>query len=72
MHPALATALRSIAAREGCDRSALPPLYEAVDPEALTAVLESNADVSVRFAYGDYRVILGPGPDEVTVIDRAQ
>ncbi|ELY86849.1 hypothetical protein C485_08032 [Natrinema altunense JCM 12890] len=50
----------------------MPPLYEAVDPEALTAVLESNADVSVRFAYGDYRVILGPGPDEVTVIDRAQ
>ncbi|MDF9744071.1 HalOD1 output domain-containing protein [Natrinema salsiterrestre] len=72
MHPALATALRRIAAREGCDRSALPPLYEAVDPEALTAVLESNASVVVRFVYGDYRVELGPDPDDVTVIDGAQ
>ncbi|WP_226007577.1 HalOD1 output domain-containing protein [Natrinema salinisoli] len=72
MHPALATALRRIAAREGCDRSALPPLYDAVDPEALTAVLESNGNVSVRFAYGDYRIELGPDPDEVTVINGAQ
>ncbi|OLZ40143.1 hypothetical protein A6E15_03740 [Natrinema saccharevitans] len=72
MHPTLATALSRIAAREGCDRSALPPLYEAVDPEALAAVLESNGDVAVRFAYGDYRVVLGPDPDEVTVIDGAQ
>lgn len=69
MHPALATALSRISAREGCDRSALPPLYEAVDPEALAAVLESNADVSVRFEYGDYRVVIGPGPREVAVID---
>lgn len=72
MHPTLTTALSRIAAREGCDRSALPPLYEAVDPEALTAVLESKGDVVVRFAYGNYRVVLGPHPDEVTVIDGAQ
>ncbi|SER81451.1 HalOD1 output domain-containing protein [Natrinema salaciae] len=69
MHPALATALARIAAREGCDRSALPPLYEVVDPEALAAVLESNGDVTVRFAYGDYRVVIGPDPDDVAVID---
>ena len=69
MHPALATALSRIAVREGCDRSALPPVYEAVDPEALAAVLESSTDVSVRFEYGDYRVAIGPGPHEVAVID---
>ncbi|MDF9744082.1 HalOD1 output domain-containing protein [Natrinema salsiterrestre] len=72
MHPALATALKRIAAREDCDRSALPPLYEAVDPEALTAVLESSAAVTVRLAYGDYCIVIGPGPEEVVVIDGAQ
>ncbi|SER81524.1 HalOD1 output domain-containing protein [Natrinema salaciae] len=72
MHPALVTALARIAAREGCAPTALPPLYEAVDPEALAAVLESNGDVTVRFAYGDYRVVIGPGPHEVTVIDGAR
>ncbi|WP_126661727.1 HalOD1 output domain-containing protein [Haloterrigena salifodinae] len=71
MHPSIATALSRIVAREGCDRTALPPVYEAIDPEALTAVLESNGDVSVRFAYGDYRVVIGPGSDEV-VIDEAR
>ncbi|AFO55738.1 MULTISPECIES: HalOD1 output domain-containing protein [Natrinema] len=69
MHPALATALDRIAARKGCAPTALPPLYEAVDPEALAAVLESNPDVTVRFEYAGYRVVLGPGPDEVGVID---
>ncbi|WP_049921377.1 HalOD1 output domain-containing protein [Halopiger djelfimassiliensis] len=68
MHSALATALTRIAAGEGCDRTALPPLYEAVDPEALAAVLESNADVTVRFEYGGYRVVVGSDPT-VAVID---
>ncbi|SER57900.1 HalOD1 output domain-containing protein [Natrinema salaciae] len=72
MHPALATALARIAAREGCAPTALPPLSEAeaVDPEALTAILESNPTVTVRFEYAGYRIVLGPGPDAVTVIDR--
>ena len=72
MHPALATALSRIAAREGCDRSALPPLYEVVDPEALTALLESNATVTVCLEYGDYRVVIGPDPDEVEVTAEAR
>ncbi|WP_049922760.1 HalOD1 output domain-containing protein [Halopiger djelfimassiliensis] len=67
MHPALVTALARIAAREDRDRTALPPLYDSIDPEALTAVLESNADVRVRFEYEGYRVVIGS--DEVTVID---
>ncbi|ELY77860.1 HalOD1 output domain-containing protein [Natrinema gari] len=70
MHSALTTALARIAAREGCDRAALPPLYDAIDPEALAAVLESNAAVTVRFEYAGYRVVIGPGPDAVAVIDR--
>ncbi|WP_049922766.1 HalOD1 output domain-containing protein [Halopiger djelfimassiliensis] len=67
MHSALTTALTRIAVREDCDRTTLPPLYDSIDPGALTAVLESNADVTVRFEYEGYRVVIGP--DEVTVID---
>ncbi len=69
MHSALTTALDRIAARKSCDRAALPPLYDAVDPEALTAVLESDAAVTVRFEYAGYRIVIGPGADEVTVRD---
>ncbi|ELY81338.1 hypothetical protein C486_06758 [Natrinema gari JCM 14663] len=47
----------------------MPPLYDAIDPEALTAVLESNAAVTVRFEYAGYRVVIGPDSDEVSVID---
>ncbi|QCW02832.1 HalOD1 output domain-containing protein [Natrinema pallidum] len=69
MHSALTTALDRIAARKGCDRAALPPLYDAIDPEALAAVLESDADVTVRFEYAGSRVVIGPDSDEVTVSD---
>ncbi|WP_049928402.1 HalOD1 output domain-containing protein [Halopiger goleimassiliensis] len=68
MHPALVTVLDRIAAREGCDRTDLPPLYRAVDPEALAAVLASNPAVTVRFDYAGYRVEIDP--DCVTVVDR--
>jgi hypothetical protein len=68
MHPALATALARVAAREDCAVTGLPPLSEAVDAEALSAVLESNPTVTVRFEYAGYRIVLGP--DAVTVIER--
>ncbi|WP_394295207.1 HalOD1 output domain-containing protein [Halobiforma nitratireducens] len=35
MHPALASTLERIAAREDCAPTALAPLYDAVDPEAV-------------------------------------
>ncbi|WP_049927808.1 HalOD1 output domain-containing protein [Halopiger goleimassiliensis] len=69
MHPALVTVLDRIAAREGCDRSSLPPLYEAVDPDAVIAVLESNPAVTVRFEYAGYRVEIGPGLEGATIVD---
>jgi len=58
-----------IAAREGCDVLALPPLYDAVDSEALTALLESGADVTVCFEYCGYRVVVEADPLEVTVLE---
>ncbi|RKD85002.1 HalOD1 output domain-containing protein, partial [Halopiger aswanensis] len=45
MHPTLTAVLERISTHEDCDRTALPPLYEAVDPEAVTSLLESNTDV---------------------------
>ncbi|TYT63813.1 HalOD1 output domain-containing protein [Natrialba swarupiae] len=69
MHPAISTVLTRVAARDECDRTALPPLYEVVDPGALTAVIESDAAVTVRFAYAGYRVVIDTEPLEVEVID---
>ncbi|WP_120247000.1 HalOD1 output domain-containing protein [Halopiger aswanensis] len=69
MHPTLTTVLEQITVHEDCDRTALPPLYEAVDPEAVTSLLESNTDVVVRFDYVGYRVAVGPDSHEMTVID---
>ncbi|AFZ71353.1 HalOD1 output domain-containing protein [Natronobacterium gregoryi] len=69
MHPALTTVLARIAAREDRERTALPPLYEAVDPEAVASLLESSTPVVVQFEYDGYSVVIGPSPHEVTVID---
>ncbi|SDR39048.1 HalOD1 output domain-containing protein [Natronobacterium texcoconense] len=69
MHPALATALERIADCEDCDPAALPPLYEAIDPEALATLLESPAAVTVRFEYAGYEVVIGSEPLEVTVLE---
>jgi len=71
MHPAISLALTRIAAREGCDVVALPPLYETIDPEAVTALLESEADVTIGFEYIGYRVVLEADSLEVTALDTA-
>ncbi|MEY7851169.1 HalOD1 output domain-containing protein [Natrarchaeobius sp. A-rgal3] len=69
MHPALATVLDRVAAREGRDRTAPSPLYESVDTNALVSLLESPTEVSVRFEYEGYRVVIETEPLEVTVVD---
>ncbi|MEY7851455.1 HalOD1 output domain-containing protein [Natrarchaeobius sp. A-rgal3] len=69
MHPAISTVLTRVAARDECDRTALPPLYEVVDPGALTAILESGANVTVRFAYAGYLIVIDTDPLEVEMID---
>ncbi|EMA46565.1 HalOD1 output domain-containing protein [Halobiforma nitratireducens] len=72
MHQSLVTALDRIAAYEDRDPTALPPLYEAVDTEALTALLESPGPVAVRFEYTSYEIVIGPDPQEVTVLEREE
>ncbi|MEY7850222.1 HalOD1 output domain-containing protein [Natrarchaeobius sp. A-rgal3] len=67
MHRTLATVLARVAAREGCRGTALPPLYEHVDTDALVSLLESDAEVTIRFEYEGYRVVIETGPLEVVV-----
>lgn len=64
--------LETITERES---TALPPLYEAVDPEALEAVLESAQRTphpdqsSVSFRYQEFAItVFGDGALEVAVV----
>ncbi|WP_254764449.1 HalOD1 output domain-containing protein [Natrinema marinum] len=50
-----------VAALEGIDPMELPPLFEAVDPDALTAIFATTESGglrsgSVRFTYADHRI----------------
>jgi hypothetical protein len=48
--------VQRVARETGRDATELPPLYDAVDPEALDAVVESVATTSVKFRYADHDV----------------
>jgi hypothetical protein len=53
------------------DASSLPPLYEAVDPDALNAVLapdRTNGIATVRFRYMGYDVTMD-GTGQVTLVE---
>lgn len=68
------TVATAVAALEGVDETALPTVYDAVDEEAvdalLTAASESpDASVVVEFSYGPYRVTARP--DELLFRPRA-
>lgn len=69
MHPTIAAVLERVAALENRSPTNLPPLYETVDPEALGSLLESTEDVSVCLEYDGYRIVIGPDPREVEVVE---
>jgi len=48
--------VRRVARETGTDTAELPPLYDAIDPEALDAVVESTGTKSVTFTYVDHAV----------------
>lgn len=65
----VSTALvQEIAAAEGVDPTELPPLYDAIDTDALDALVQQSgaADVTVEFDYGNYRIHIG-GTREITI-----
>ena len=62
--------VREVAAFEGVHPVELtPPLHEAVDTDALDALVRSSCDVSIEFVYGGYGVLV-EGPGRVTVRER--
>ncbi len=63
--------VEALAAAEDVPVGELPPLYDAVDLDALDRVLETGACVeSIVFTYQDYRVTVGPNDQvDVTRVD---
>ena len=69
--PVSQAVLETVADAAACDTTDLEPLYRAIDPEALDAVLAprpsgDSGPVGVAFTYDDYRVTVERG-DENTV-----
>lgn len=54
--------LHRVAAKEGVEVGELPPLYHAVDPEALATLLASGPDrdaqLHVEFTHLRYRIVI--------------
>lgn len=59
--------LSEVAEAEQCDVLDLPPLYGAVDPDALDRLVESAADIRISFTYDGYRVTVET-PDTISVV----
>ncbi|WP_232701674.1 HalOD1 output domain-containing protein [Halobacterium wangiae] len=58
-----------VAKREHVEPTRLPPLYDVLDPDALTALLDAPGDsLTVKFAYCDYHVTVD-SDGNVTVAD---
>lgn len=59
--------LDAVSTAERCETTALPPLYETVDYEMLSRVIEGPDTVEVAFEYLDYTVtVTGEGRVQVT------
>jgi len=66
--------VEAVAAAKGVDsRELTPPLYDVIDPDALTQLVESGkrsgSDVAVTFDYGNWQVQI-LGDDVVSVTPR--
>lgn len=46
----------TVAEREQCDPTDLPPLYDAIDPDALNTVVDGRSVTDVSFEYHGYTV----------------
>ena len=58
--------LRKVASYEECDVTDLPALQDAIDMDALAALVESSDEVEVRFSYTGYEVnVSGDGSVDV-------
>lgn len=48
--------IQKVATASGTDALELPPLWDAIEPDALDALVEEMADGEVSFAYAGYDV----------------
>ncbi|MFO7925412.1 MAG: HalOD1 output domain-containing protein [Halobacteriota archaeon] len=48
--------IRGVSTADDSDPVELPPLYDAIDPEALDAVVKRMSDGAVSFVYAGYEV----------------
>lgn len=60
----------TVADRAGADPIDLPPLYDAIDPDALDAIFRDGRPGRVSFEYVGYEVTVC-GRDQVTVVCEA-
>ena len=67
------TIVEEVAEREGVDPLELPPLYEAIDPEAVATVMtdvigdETREGVCLKFSYSGYEFMVEDG--EVQILE---
>ena len=63
--------VETVANRAGADAMALPPLYDAIDPDALELVLARDATepITVAFTYVGYRVTVESGDEETITVE---
>ncbi|WP_226011294.1 HalOD1 output domain-containing protein [Halomicrobium salinisoli] len=61
----------AIAERTGADPLEMDPLYDAVDVDAVKAIVGSAGDASVEFAYHGHTVVVD-GDGSVTVTGEAE
>ncbi|NIC00981.1 HalOD1 output domain-containing protein [Halobacterium sp. R2-5] len=57
-----------IAEENNAGVTALPPLYDTIDPEKLDALIQSLEDGSISFTYAGYEVTV-TSEKEVTIAD---
>lgn len=50
--------VRTVAKEEQCDELDLPPLYETLDPENLTQMVEESETCEVTFQYHGYTILI--------------
>ena len=60
----------TVADRTGADPIDLPPLYDAIDPDALDAIFRDGRPGRVSFEYAGYEMTVC-GRDQVTVVCEA-
>ena len=61
--------IKEVAERESVEATKLPPLYESINPEALTDIVNAgNEDLRVIFSYQGYQVTIN-GTSSIHLLD---